>query len=110
EGPDPAGQDGGGEGFGGGVDDGTLSHGQEALWFLHRLAPTSPAYNLVYCVKVQPAPDARALQEPSRDVLARHRVLRGAFLDDQGVPVQRLLDADSFSVEEHDARALDDAE
>ena len=38
-----------------------LSHGQRALWFLYRLAPESPAYNLLYAAHVRSPLDIPSL-------------------------------------------------
>ncbi len=89
-------------------DEHSLSHGQEALWFLHQLAPESAAYHLVYCARMTPAPDVAALQSAFRAVVARHASLRSCFPDEGGVPTMRLLDPAAFAIEEHDVRALDE--
>src|SRR5260370_42276020 len=39
----------------------TLSHGQRALWLLHRLAPASSTYNLLYSPRIRPPLDLAAL-------------------------------------------------
>ncbi|HCU23862.1 MAG TPA: non-ribosomal peptide synthetase, partial [Deltaproteobacteria bacterium] len=39
-----------------------LSHGQEALWFLHQLSPESSAYNIAAAVRIRGAIEISALQ------------------------------------------------
>jgi amino acid adenylation domain-containing protein/non-ribosomal peptide synthase protein (TIGR01720 family) len=59
-----------------------LSHGQEALWFLDRMAPGNAAYNLVAAARVSVAGgplDAAALERAFRLLAARHPELRATF-------------------------------
>ena len=46
-----------------------LTEGQKGLWFLHQLAPKSPAYNLVYSAKIQPEIDIEAMKAALRKPL-----------------------------------------
>ncbi|GAA3735287.1 hypothetical protein GCM10022225_17350 [Plantactinospora mayteni] len=67
-----------------------LSVGQEALWFLHQLAPESPAYNIALAVRVRTALDGAALARAVDALVARHPVLGAAFAEVDGVPRQFL--------------------
>src|SRR6185312_10758693 len=49
-----------------------LSHGQRALWFLHRLAPGSLAYHLAGAARVHGAVDLAALERATAALAARH--------------------------------------
>ena len=56
-----------------------LSFGQEALWFLHRLAPQSTAYNIPAAARIRGALDVDILREAFAALLDRHPVLRTRF-------------------------------
>ncbi len=66
-----------------------LSHGQRALWFLHRLAPQSPAYNLMYTVRVRSAVDISLLRRSAQALVQRHPILTATFTTRNGEPVQQ---------------------
>jgi acyl-CoA synthetase (AMP-forming)/AMP-acid ligase II len=52
-----------------------LAAGQRALWFLHRLAPGSAAYNLSSAVRVHGTLDLPALQRALAQLVALHPIL-----------------------------------
>lgn len=65
-----------------------LSVGQEALWFIHRLAPESGAYNVALGVRVRsPLADERLARAVSA-VEERHDLLRSVFAEHDGRPVR----------------------
>ncbi len=84
-----------------------LSHGQSSLWFLHQLAPTSPAYNFLYVARIPVAVDVDLLRRACRMLLDRHAALRTQFLLRDHKPSQQverevlfdlpLIDASSWS-------------
>ncbi|MFL6199420.1 MAG: amino acid adenylation domain-containing protein [Thermoanaerobaculia bacterium] len=61
-----------------------LSFGQQRLWFLHQLAPGSPAYNIPLAVRMDGPLDARALAAALTEVVRRHEVLRTAIVTRRG--------------------------
>jgi amino acid adenylation domain-containing protein len=65
-----------------------LSFGQERLWFLDRLAPGNPAYNLFTSVVLSGPLNVEALELALNEILRRHDVLRASFPDVDGKPVQ----------------------
>ncbi|MBP2684157.1 MAG: lgrC4, partial [Deltaproteobacteria bacterium] len=87
-----------------------LSSGQEALWFLHELAPGSPAYNVAFCGRVRSVIDRVRLEDAFRQVLERHAMLRCTFHPTEQGPRQRIgpvpevcldfVDASQWSEEE----------
>ncbi len=69
-----------------------LSFAQQRLWFLHRLDPADPVYNLTVDVPLPESPDIPALNAALRALARRHDVLRTVFRDPDGVPVQVITD------------------
>ncbi|WP_153032763.1 condensation domain-containing protein [Amycolatopsis sp. YIM 10] len=63
-----------------------LSVGQEALWFINRMAPDSSAYNVVYTIGLHHRLDVPALSRAVRLTAQRHDVLRSAFTEIDGMP------------------------
>jgi amino acid adenylation domain-containing protein len=61
-----------------------LSHGQQALWFLQRLAPASAAYHLSAAVRITGELDAAALARCFVTIAGRHPALRTTFVADRG--------------------------
>ncbi len=72
------------------ADDFPLSHGQEALWVLHRLEPESGAYHVAAVARVRPALDIAALRRALSALVKRHPALRATFEAPQGEPRQRV--------------------
>jgi natural product biosynthesis luciferase-like monooxygenase protein len=87
-----------------------LSYGQQALWFLHQVAPASAAYNISSAVRIRGQVDVAALRRAWQTVVDRHAALRTTFAVRQGRPVQRIephqpvdfqdIDASSWSSEQ----------
>ncbi len=66
-----------------------LSHEQQALWYLHQVAPESAAFNCAYAARLRSPVDRRALQRALQLLLDRHAALRSTFEVCDGAPVQR---------------------
>ena len=65
-----------------------LSFGQERLWFLDRLEPGSPAYNMASAWRLTGVLDAGALDRSLSEIWRRHQVLRSRFPAFDGEPRQ----------------------
>lgn len=65
-----------------------LSYSQKRLWFLHRLNPESPAYNIPFAVKLKGNLDIDELENALRETVNRHEILRSSFDEIDGDPVQ----------------------
>jgi len=63
------------------------SFAQERLWFLDRLDPGSPAYNMPAAVRLRGALDPGRLERGLDEVTRRHQVLRTTFRQVDGRPV-----------------------
>jgi natural product biosynthesis luciferase-like monooxygenase protein len=64
-----------------------LSLAQQRLWFLDRLEPNSPFYNLPAAVKLQGKLHLSALEQSLREIVRRHEALRTNFIAQDGQPV-----------------------
>jgi amino acid adenylation domain-containing protein len=97
-----------------------LSHGQRALWFLYRLAPESPAYNLLYAAYVRSTLDIPSLQRAVQALLECHPLMTATYTMGDGEPVQRfhpdhklrleVIDASSWSREQLNQRLLEEGD
>ncbi|WCM87220.1 amino acid adenylation domain-containing protein [Acidovorax sp. NCPPB 3576] len=80
-----------------------LSFAQEQLWFLQRLVPGMTAYNLPRVLKIDGPLDPGALERAFQAVLERHAILRTAFIERDGVPLQVVQPHVPFQIERIDA-------
>jgi len=64
------------------------SFAQQRLWFLARLEPDSPAYNIPRPLRLRGALNVPALRQTFNQILDRHDVLRGRFELIDGQPMQ----------------------
>jgi amino acid adenylation domain-containing protein len=67
-----------------------LSYEQRAMWFLHRLLPESPAYNIAVPMRVRGPLDAPALRAAFQLIVDRHECLRTNFTAVDGEPVPQI--------------------
>ena len=65
-----------------------LSYGQRSLWFLHELAPGSPAYTITYAGQISGHLDVPALERAAQALVERHPILRTTYSVRDGKPVQ----------------------
>src|SRR5436305_6310171 len=65
-----------------------LSFAQQRLWFIDRLRPGNPSYNVPTAVRFQGALDTAALAAALIEVVRRHESLRTTFSEVAGEPVQ----------------------
>ncbi|MEV7141499.1 amino acid adenylation domain-containing protein [Streptomyces tauricus] len=68
-----------------------LSFGQEQLWYLDRLHPASPLYNIPADLRLHGPLDTAALRGALRDLGDRHEILRTCVRDDDGEPYVHVL-------------------
>ena len=67
-----------------------LSFAQERLWFLDRLAPGNPAYNIPLALRLRGELDPDALAGAFAGIVGRHEALRTTFGERQGRPFQEI--------------------
>jgi len=82
-----------------------LTPAQERLWFLWKLDPSNPAYNLSRALRLTGRLDVRALRRAFDALVARHGALRARFVETRGVVVQCMPDNAGYLWRE---RAVDD--
>jgi amino acid adenylation domain-containing protein len=70
-----------------------LSFSQERTWFLHKLAPESPSYNVPAAMRIRGALNSDALAAALRSILNRHEILRTVFPVIDGRPVQLVTES-----------------
>ncbi len=78
-----------------------LSFAQQRLWFIDRLEPGSPLYNMPVALRVQGRLDAAALARTLGEIVRRHEALRTVFAVSEGgdgTPVQVIQPAARFSL------------
>ena len=64
-----------------------LSFSQQALWFLERLSPGTPVFNVTAAVRITGPLDVQALERSFDTILERHEALRTTFPAIDGRPV-----------------------
>lgn len=86
------------------VENHSLSHGQQALWFLAQLSPNSFAYNLPFIFPVEHDVRVDILEQALNLVVRQHPSLRARF---EGDPVQQIVvPLLKLSIREENVRAL----
>ncbi|PZV34685.1 non-ribosomal peptide synthetase [Mesorhizobium kowhaii] len=68
-----------------------LSWAQQRLWFMQRLAPASPFYNVPLNLPLRGPLNVAALKRALDHVVSRHAALRTVFTDTAGEPMQQVL-------------------
>jgi amino acid adenylation domain-containing protein len=67
-----------------------LSSGQERLWFLDRLQPNSPLYNIPTALRLKGELNEAALRKALNEIVRRHESLRTTFAENDGAPAQKI--------------------
>jgi amino acid adenylation domain-containing protein len=86
--------------------DAPLSFAQERLWFIDRLEPGNPVYNIPQPMRLRGALDVGAFLDALRELVRRHAALRTRFALVDGRPVQRADAPDAFHAHVEDLSAL----
>ncbi|NBD17974.1 MAG: amino acid adenylation domain-containing protein [Cyanobacteria bacterium] len=76
-----------------------LSFAQQRLWFLDRLEPDSPAYNLAAKVNIEGPLNVRAMEQTINAIIQRHEVWRTNFTaNEQGQPRQIIASTRTIAI------------
>ena len=67
-----------------------LTHGQQGLWFLYKLAPQSAAYNIAFTARINSHLNIPALQRAFQTLILRHPTLRTTFGQGDSEPFQEV--------------------
>jgi len=84
-----------------------LSHAQGRLWFLDRMEPGSPFYNVPAALRLSGALDTGALERALAEVVRRHESLRTTFTEADGVAAQVIAPFAGFTLPVADLSSLD---
>lgn len=86
-----------------------VSPAQQRLWFLQRLEPNNPAFNLILPYRIHGHLDCSALTQAYTHLLQRHEALRCTFPEQAGEPVAYLdqLPSEAYAIEHVDADSMD---
>src|SRR5512142_2728805 len=83
-----------------------LSFTQEQLWFLDRLEPGTPAYNVPFALRLAGALDVTALGQALDAIVDRHDPLRTVFIERDGELRQRVTSSWHVPLPVVDLRSL----
>ncbi len=92
------------------TDEAPLTLGQERLWFLDRLDPGNPAYNIGMASRLTGPLDIERLRRAYDTVVARHAPLRTRYREVDGAPVQQAMAAGPVPMSMVDLTGHDDPE
>ncbi|HVH12672.1 MAG TPA: condensation domain-containing protein, partial [Longimicrobium sp.] len=84
-----------------------LSFAQERLWFIDRLEPGNPVYNMPFPLRMRGVLDVASMERALGEVVRRHASLRTRFAVVDGRPVQRVEPAEGFRLPVDDAGPLE---
>jgi aspartate racemase len=83
-----------------------LSFPQQRFWFLSRMEPENPSYNIPFAVGLKGKLDEQTLERSLTELLGRHEMLRTVFPDRDGVPYQHVLPPEAVRLRKFDLFAL----
>jgi amino acid adenylation domain-containing protein/FkbM family methyltransferase len=83
-----------------------LSFAQQRMWFLHRLLPDSPSYNIPCLISISGRLDIHAVKKSITEIVRRHEILRTIYPGPDGHPTQQVLNLASTSVAMVDLTSL----
>jgi len=79
-----------------------LSYSQQRLWFLWKLEPASPRYNVATAIRLTGNLDPVALASAFTKLIERHEVLRTTFREQDGEAHQLVRDAQPLVLDRHE--------
>ncbi len=93
-----------------GDGDRVLSHAQERLWFISRLVPDNPFYNVGLDLRLTGPLDEQALAQALTELVRRHPCLRTRYDERGGRPVQIIQPPEPVPVRTVDLSGHDEAD
>lgn len=87
-----------------------LSFAQQRLWFLYRLAPTSPQYNIGRISRVRASIDIPMFRQSLQDLFQRHPAFRTRIFEENGVPRQQIMPASVLDLDVREAPGVPEAD
>src|SRR5271156_5594194 len=69
---------------------------QQAFWYLDRLEPGNPAWNIAVRFRLRGSLDVPALERAANEIVRRHEILRTTFAPVDGEPMQFIHSAASI--------------
>ncbi len=81
-----------------------LSSSQERIYFLHKLAPLSAAYNIPVAIRLRGQLNQQALQESLNQLIRKHESLRTFFREESGRVTQIISSSSSVNLNNIDLR------
>jgi amino acid adenylation domain-containing protein len=81
-----------------------LSSSQTRMWFMHKLAPQSPAYNLAVALRLTGDLNLKALIDSFDEIGRRHEAIRTIFPSVNGQPRQAITEGRPVTVRQIDLR------
>jgi len=87
-----------------------LSFAQQRLWFLHKLEPDSPAYNIPAAYRLKGDLNVAALEQSFNELIRRQEILRTTFLLIDGEPMQVVGPISALKLAIEDLRPLQETE
>jgi amino acid adenylation domain-containing protein len=87
-----------------------LSYAQQRLWFLDRLVPGNPFYNVDSIIPIRAGVNHALLEHALNEIIRRHESLRTTFVEQNGQPVQHIADSVTISIPVLDLRQFPEEE
>ena len=87
-----------------------LSFASESLWYLEKLTPNSPVYNVPFLSRLRGRLDLEAFRKALNAMVDRQAVLRTIFLASKGSPVPYVVKKRTVELKTVDLRPLPDGE
>ncbi len=76
-----------------------LSYSQQRLWVVDQLGESSSQYNMPAAIRIAGQVDVLALENAFSRIITRHEILRTTYSQENGQPVQEVLEDWDFSLE-----------
>ncbi|MCP4349674.1 MAG: amino acid adenylation domain-containing protein [Desulfobacterales bacterium] len=83
-----------------------LSFAQNRLWFLQKLEPDNPSYNIHLGLHIRGHLDIPVMEKSFNEIISRHEILRTTFVMKNETPVQQIQDDLTISLSATDLQHL----